>query len=59
MLEQVRTLVGIMRNDTVSQIGVTRETRCSVILSNIHSSLKRDLRHICLCSALIFTTTGK
>lgn len=37
MLEQVRTLVAIMRSDAVSQRGVTIETQCSVTLSNIHS----------------------
>lgn len=59
MLEQVRTLVGIMRRDAVSQRKVNTETKCNLIVSNIHSSLKKDLRHIHVCSALIFTTTGK
>lgn len=59
MLEQVRILVGIMRSDAVSQRAVTIETQCSVIVSNTHSSFKKDLCHIYLCSALIFTTTGK
>lgn len=42
MLEQVRTLVGIMKRDAVSQRGVSIETQCSVIVSTINSRLKKE-----------------
>lgn len=55
MLQQVRTLVDIMKNDAVSQRGVTIETQCWLLVPNMHDILP----HIWLCSALISTTTGK